>query len=180
MFSPVRSFGNSIRDLLRPQAFFATPFVSGNALRIRARTLDGDLKECSHTRMTRHPRARSAADTTRSLARLRPILAVQYTELLAGIRQCFGQPCQKQPSTKTARRSLRKPKSGEPGNGSCRRQPVMPFSRKIAASRNSVSRFPRDRIFDITSDRSDLESMSPIYARMPQASNPPSRERSSP
>ena len=37
---------------------------------------------------------------------------IQNARLFAGMLECFGQPCQKQPSTKMARRCWRKTKSG--------------------------------------------------------------------
>jgi hypothetical protein len=55
--------------------------------------------------------------------------------LLDGIRQWLGQPCQKQPSTKTASRCRRKTKSGLPGNEGCRRQPVNPLARGWAGAK---------------------------------------------
>ena len=76
-----------------------------------------------------------------------------------------GQPGQKQPSTKTARRCGRKTKSGftrkeqaDPGEAgprsvAPRRQPVMPCVRKTAMRRSSVAAWPRERRADITAER---------------------------
>ena len=104
------------------------------------------------------------------------ILPFQNARLLDGIRQCLGQPCQKQPSTNTATQEARKTKSGRtfdlvfetplPGarassrRATCLRQPVMPAARISRASRTSVSRFPRERMRLITSLRLALEKMS--------------------
>jgi hypothetical protein len=86
--------------------------------------------------------------------------------------ECFGHPCQKQPSTKTATRSFRNTKSGRVVVGrvaprgdpallsplsasrfppatltaTCRRHPVTPFARRSLARAISVSLLPRPRI----------------------------------
>jgi hypothetical protein len=58
-----------------------------------------------------------------------------------------GQPCQKQPSTKTTIRAVLKTKSGAPVNlAGLIRQPHVPARMSIARSRASVVRFPRPTI----------------------------------
>lgn len=79
------------------------------------------------------------------------------------MRQCFGQPCQKQPSTKTAILCRGKQKSGVPRTGYCRRQPEMPFSRKAARTKDSVDLFPFDLTFAMIFERSDVETVSIPY-----------------
>ena len=74
-------------------------------------------------------------------------------DCLWGTLECFGQQCQKQPSTKTAIRARRKMKSGLPNTGWCRRQPVTPAARNSWVSASSVSLFPRPRMRDITWER---------------------------
>ena len=113
----------------------------------------GFPKSCSHNRKTRHRAFRKSLVTSRSRWRLRSSFGSQYARLLPGLRPCFGQPCQKHPSTKMARRSRRKTKSGLPGRPWFRRQPLIPLERRIKANRSSVSLFPRERIADMTADR---------------------------
>ena len=86
----------------------------------------------------------------------------QNTPFVAGILECFGQKCQKQPSTNTATRSLGNTKSGFPNTGRFLRHPVIPFSRNTAINASSVARFPLLRIRDITSERFALEKTSGI------------------
>ena len=116
-------------------------------------TDDDSRSECSQTLTTLQPRFRSNLDTSRSRALFREILGVQKPWRDLGIRQCQRQPCQKQPSTKTATRSRRNTKSGLPGNDCCRRQPLIPCARKMDISFNSVSLFPFERTSAITSER---------------------------
>ncbi len=93
-------------------------------------------------------------------------MALLRSHLAGG--ECFGQPCQKHPSTKTAKRRFRKTKSiltlvGRDRRARrfasvvritcCLRHPAIPAARKSLASANSVSRLPRERIAAITSDR---------------------------
>lgn len=68
---------------------------------------------------------------------------------------CLGQPCQKQPSTKTAVGLARlspepvergNTKSGLPGSLDPRRHPVIPLARKILINRSSVSLLPRHEV----------------------------------
>ena len=103
---------------------------------------------------------------------LRANFLFQKARLALGCVPCLGQPCQKQPSTKTASRSLEKTKSGLTLNfrfllsdfpiSLCRRQPVMRCRRNNFASASSVSLFPRPRIRDITSERLALVKTSGI------------------
>src|SRR6185503_3105738 len=76
------------------------------------------------------------------------------------MRQCFGQPCQKQPSMKRAKCSAGKMKSGQPGMDRCRRHPVMPADRRMTTSFSSVSRFPFERTAAITCERFVFENVS--------------------
>lgn len=64
------------------------------------------------------------------------------------------QPCQKQPSTKTASCADKKEKSGLPGIATkCRRQPFILFARNSRATARSVERFPLDLTAAMISDR---------------------------
>ncbi len=113
----------------------------------------GFLKACSQMRTTRHPCLRSVRLTSRSRALLAAIFFDQKTRLLTGRFECLGQPCQKQPSTKTATFCFGKTKSGLPKNGRWRRQPVMLCWRKILMRASSVSLLPCPRMWDMTSER---------------------------
>lgn len=72
-------------------------------------------RSCSHTRITFHPFLRSIRPTNLSRVALRSSLADHHARRVAGMRQCFGQRCQKQPSTNSATRSrTRQRKSRKP------------------------------------------------------------------
>jgi hypothetical protein len=108
---------------------------------------------CSQILTTFHPESRSFLATRRSRFRLASSFCDQNLALFFGLLLHFGQQCQKHPSTKTATRSFRKAKSGRPNMFKCRLQPRIATFRSKLANRSSVARFPRDRIFDMTSDR---------------------------
>ena len=128
----------------------------------RRATNSGCLRECSQTRITRQPDFRRNRFVARSLIAFWRILRCQYAGLFFGIRPCQGQSCQKHPSTNIARRSRRKMKSGLPGSGWWRDQPLIRCSRRIAASFNSVLLFPVERTARITSDRLVFEAINGI------------------
>lgn len=119
-------------------------------LRIQAaRCLDSS---CSHIRNTRQPSFLKIRFTRWSRALLSANFFNQNFRRVVGKVACLGQPCQKHPSTKMIRRSLGKAKSGVPGNGRCRRQPLMPDLRNRRASASSVDLFPRPRTRAIICD----------------------------
>lgn len=60
---------------------------------------------CSHMRRTCHPARSSRAVELSSRATLRANLGRQYASFELGITWCSGHTCQKQPSTKTAKRT---------------------------------------------------------------------------
>lgn len=62
---------------------------------------------CSQNRKTVHPRPRSSPSVRRSLATLASSFAAHHSALAAGRVECWGHPCQKQPSTKTTSRRPR-------------------------------------------------------------------------
>ena len=124
-----------------------------NALRTLARTRAGLRNSCSQIRITRQPSFRKVRVTSRSRIRFPKSFFVQKSRLLAGVLECFRQPCQKQPSTKTASRCSRNVKSGFPRSDECRRQPQIRCSRSNNMSAISVLLFPRPRIRDMTCDR---------------------------
>ena len=114
-------------------------------------------------RNTRQPARRSTRVTSRSRARFAANFCRQNAALPFGCVACFGHPCQKHPSTKTASRSLGNTKSGRTWKlrmpdsefrmGICRRHPVIPCVRNTRSSASSVARFPRERMRAITADR---------------------------
>jgi hypothetical protein len=123
------------------------------------------LRSCAQNRNTRQPARRSCRETRWSRCLFRFSFRSQKLRFPSGVRPCFGQACQKHPSTNTARRSRRKTKSGVPGNRWCRRQPLIPLVRSIDASFSSVSLLPLDRIAAITCERFSFEKMSAICFR---------------
>jgi hypothetical protein len=76
------------------------------------------LRASSHSqiRITRQPARRNVRFTSRSRAWLPLIFRRHHAARFAGHVACFGQPCQKQPSTKMASRTCRKTKSGRTAN----------------------------------------------------------------
>ena len=111
------------------------------------------ISSCSHILRTHHPLERSLRVTNRSRTVLADSFCCQNARLLTGRFECFGQLCQKQPSTKMTTRSFGKVKSGLPKVGRCRRHPLMPAAWSNFASAISVSLLPRERMRDITSER---------------------------
>jgi len=128
------------------------------------------FKSCSQIRTILQPLLRKVLSTILSRFLFLRNLSVQNVLLVFGLDPCFGQPCQKQPSTKTATRLLGKTKSGFPNTRCRRRQPVMPFARSIRMSASSVALLPWPRILDITSDRFAFVKTSAIR---PQKDNSP-------
>ena len=120
------------------------------------------VSACSQIRTTCHPSDRNVRDTSRSRALFRASFARQNSPFCFGNVPCRGHPCQKQPSTNTATRSLQNTKSGFPNTRCCRRHPVIPSRRNHRASATSVSRFPLERTRAITSDRFFLVKTSDI------------------
>lgn len=95
---------------------------------------------CSHKRRTTHPASRRRASVSRSRAMFLRIFASQNAAFVRGLPLWSGQPCQKQPSTKTATRCLVKAMSierrGWPGTGNpTRKRRPAPCSRQ----RSSIS-----------------------------------------
>lgn len=141
-----------------PERQILSPSV--RRMRAMVRAARRRVRACSHTRRTRQPLARRVRVTTRSRPRLVAIFLRQNLEFCLGIVPCFGQPCQKQPSTKSASLALGKTKSGLPNSGLLRRQPEIFAARKREMSLSSVARLPRPRIWDITSERLDFVNIS--------------------
>ena len=119
----------------------------------RRATSPGWRNSCCQMRRMRQPRASNISATVRSRLPFRSSFAVQNSRFVSGMEPWMGHPCQKQPSTKTARRAARKIKSGLPKIFARRRQPLISKSRKILISRISVARLPRLLTRAITSDR---------------------------
>jgi hypothetical protein len=105
------------------------------------------FNSCSQMRATRKSLSRSLWRFARSRSILRWIFACQNGELVFGMWPHRGQPCQKQPSTKTAIRSLRKTKSGLPGSARlCIFHPLIPARTNASLKRTSVVRLFRPRM----------------------------------
>jgi len=77
----------------------------------------------------------------------------QKSRLLAGSVECFGQECQKHPSTNKATRCLANKKSGLPNTARPRRQPVIRSRFIKSIRRSSVVLFPDDLTAAIFFDR---------------------------
>jgi len=89
---------------------FAPPAASSTASTRPADAATADLTSHSQKRSTRQPDCSSRRVARRSRARFRRIFARQRSRFgpLNSVRPCTGQPCQKQPSTRTATRALAK------------------------------------------------------------------------
>lgn len=129
---------------------------------MRRNNLSCCASSCCQMRKTVQPLDLSSLVTMRSRALFLVTLAFQYGLLLFGNLKCFGHPCQKQPSTKTATLDSGKAKSGRPGKGRCLRHPTIRCFQRIFSKRPSVSSLPNDRIAAITTDRLCLLNMSAI------------------
>jgi len=99
-------------------------------------------RSCSQIRITLHLFFCKVRFTRRSLALFAINFRSQKLRLFAGVLECLGQPCQKQPSTKMATRARQKMKSGLPNMGWWRRQPVIWCRRNNFINASSVSLLP--------------------------------------
>ena len=144
---PISRFVQSLSDFAKPLLILAT-------------TLLILLRSHCHTLIILHPFARKPRSTLTSRARLLSIFAFQNALLDFGMRRHFGQPCQKQPSTKTASFCFRNAKSGVPSTGKCLRQPLMRLDRRCLERTCSVAALFLPRIRDIISDRFERENTS--------------------
>jgi hypothetical protein len=117
-------------------------------------------------RNTPHPNRLKVRFTNLSRLLLMENLRRQNTWLLLGHLACFGQQCQKQPSTKIVKWCLRKVKSGVPGSEACLRQPRILFWRNRRTKTSSVSLLPRLRTSDISSERFVFAKPSTILFRL--------------
>lgn len=146
-----RSGELSQRSVLRTIAVHRLPFLERfclikPAMRTThpARSL---FSSCSQMRATMKSLSRNLWMFARSRSILRWIFACQNGELVFGMWPHRGQPCQKQPSTKTAIRSLRKTKSGLPGSARlCIFHPLIPARTNASLKRTSVVRLFRPRM----------------------------------
>lgn len=113
------------------------------------------FNSCSHSLSTDHPSARSLRATRTSRRRLAPILASQNRRFVRGIERQRRQPCQKHPSTKTARRLSGKTKSGRPDSAGLDPivQPRTPKRTSNARSRSSVLLVPLPLLRLMTRER---------------------------
>lgn len=66
---------------------------------------------CSHIRRTVHPASERRRSVSASRSRFRVTFSAQKSALAFAAMWCFGHPCQKQPSRKTARRAVGKTRS---------------------------------------------------------------------
>lgn len=144
------------RALTCPPTARLLHWLKARTIRFNVRSARCRVREHSQTRKTVQPFARSVRETARSRWELRSSFARQKPTRDFGILPCRGHPCQKQPSTKTATRCLRKTKSGLPASGTARRQPVTRCSRSNATKRSSVLALRLARTFAISALRFDL------------------------
>lgn len=116
---------------------------------------------CSQILRIEIPLALSKRPMARALALFPSIFDFQYRQFVFGSRRHLGHPCQKHPSTNTAKRRSENQKSGWPATAcGCICHPLIPRRTRANLSRRSVERFPLDRTFDISALRSRLVSVS--------------------
>jgi hypothetical protein len=154
-FSSVRS-----REDFQTQIESLSAWASARRIRRRHRCSFVRFSSCCQTRRTYQPSFLNVRETRRSRALFRSSLRFQKSPLSIGFVACFGQLCQKQPSTKTTKRSFVKTKSGFPKILRRRRQPMMRFRRKRRSMANSVALLSRPRTRDMICDRFALEKTS--------------------
>jgi hypothetical protein len=122
---------------------------------------------CSQILITLTPSLASVRFICLALLMFPRIFVPQYSRFCLGIRRHRRQPCQKQPSTKTARRSEPNQKSGAPGTSrECKVQPRIPDLIRAILTRTSVERFPLERTLAINRLRSSVDSESMVF-RLP-------------
>ena len=115
------------------------------------------LRSCSQIRMTCTPIFPSNLPVRLSRCLFRSSFALQNCERVFGVWPHRGQPCQKQPSTKTATRELGKKKSGLPCKlPGCSVQPAIPRRTSAIRKRSSVVLLLLPRIADIIRERSKV------------------------
>ena len=119
----------------------------------RIQTSGAFARRHSQMRMTFHPNWRRRRFARRSLAWVREILSCHAFGFVFDVKFLQLCPCQKHPSTKTATFSFKNAKSGRPGSGWFRLQPVNRHSRKRRARRSSVVLLPLLRTRVISSPR---------------------------
>jgi len=120
-----------------------------------------ESRECSQTRRTLIPEDLKARVVRLSRCLFLSILALQNRGRVFGMWPHFLQPCQKQPSTKTASFSRVKKKSGLPGSSGCKTHPLCPWRISAILKRISVVRLFRDLIFPIVAERTALTFSNP-------------------
>ena len=136
----------------------------------RRATLRGSRNSCCHILRIRQSNSLRVLLTDLSRFLFLSSLFSQKARFVPGIPPCFLQPCQKQPSTKTANRAAGKTKSGLPNTFTRRRQPLIPNSPNIRINRSSVASLPQLFTLDIMLERFDLEKTSAIDVPKPQIS----------
>ena len=143
-----------------------TPRRRFNARAMREAVIEAwdRFREHSHTRITIQPSARKSRVTARSRRTLRSSFGSQYSSRERGECPCFGQQCQKHPSTKSATRSRRQTKSGEPWRRIPRLQPVKPAARNRHINRSSVVALRVLRTRDMMADRRSGVKTSTIFS----------------
>jgi len=108
--------------------------------------VSGFLTSCSQTRMTTQFCFFKSLLTVRARSIFPLIFCFQYCRFPLGSRKHFLQPCQKQPSTKTASRFDSNQKSGLPGIlAASSFHPQIPCLTRAMRSLTSVDLFPLDR-----------------------------------
>lgn len=139
--------GSFTREFLNN--YIGRPAARSLAIRV---TVDGLRTAHSLTLITAHPFRLRAWVTRRSLRRFVWILSRQKAAFVRG-RYLQEQPCQKQPSTKTATLRAGQAKSGLPLTGQCLRYPLRPAAQSNLPSGNSVVVLPREWIAAMILDR---------------------------
>ncbi len=112
------------------------------------------LSSCSQKRSTLNPFVSRVSVILWSRWLFRSIFAFQKHLFFEGMCPQLGQPCQKQPSTKTASSASEKKKSGFPRTSfAFKRQPPIPVLTRAYLRRFSVVALPLPRTAAIARDR---------------------------
>lgn len=108
-------------------------------------------------------RSRRRHCATRLSRRLFVSILLRQNSVLVRGRYLQEQPCQKQPSTKTASFRPGHAKSGLPATGQCLRYPLMPAAQRSFASGSSVVVLPREWTAAMILDRTSFATWSTMH-----------------
>jgi hypothetical protein len=159
MLRPVRSAFVRNDECAAIRFTYARFLARASVSRLTTASRESDCRRsCSHTRITRTCWERKTRFTRLARVMFPAIFLCQYWRLSFGSLKQRAHPCQKQPSTKTARRPLGNQKSGIPATSwGCSLHPRSCARANAIRNTSSVERLPRERTRAITRLRAAWE-----------------------